>query len=89
MKKLLVSFGLMALGLAAGLSAPRIAAQSDSPAAVQKWEQFCEMPDKIRNKKPENRIQILSALMKKYGEEGYELVGIPGGEVVCLRRPAR
>lgn len=90
MKKFLASFCFVALGLAAGLTMPRIVAQSSSPGAVQKWEQFCETPHKIRNKKWENRFPIINATMKKYGDQGYELVEVgEGAASVCFRRPVR
>jgi hypothetical protein len=48
------------------------------------------MPHKIRNKKWENRFPIINAAMKKYGDQGYELVEVgEGAASVCFRRPVR
>lgn len=92
MKKLLVSFCLVALGLAAGLTVPRIFAQSDSQQGVQKWEQFCEVAAFSAAKRFAKDVEEWNASLKAHGAKGYELVGQAGsGSAVslCYRRPAR
>lgn len=90
MKKFLVSFCLVALGLAAGLTVPRIFAQSDSSGAIQKWEQFCEAAN-TRNK-ASKAVPAWNASMKAHGANGFQLVSVVvwgNFQYLCYRRPAR
>lgn len=83
MKKFVVSFCLVALGLGAGLTMPRILAQTDATTSVQKWEQLCE--------EEKGRGTRLNDRLKARGANGFELVGaVPVGSnysFVCYRRP--
>ena len=93
MKKSVVSFFLVALGLAAGFTMPRILAQSESPGTVRKWEQFCE-PHQSNRERIAKHVSDWNNAMKARGAEGYQLVQIVSSNsdlsfALCYRRPAR
>ena len=90
MKKFLVSFCLVALGLTAGLTVPRIFAQPGYPGAVQKWEQFCEAADRRNN--AEKAVPAWNASMRTHGANGFQLVSVEvwgNFQYLCYRRPAQ
>jgi hypothetical protein len=89
MKKFLASFCVVALGLAAGLAMPRIVAQSASPEAVQKWEQFCEMQPRIQKEKLDKRLPAYNEAIRARGEQGYQLVLILENQAFCYARQGR
>lgn len=86
MKQVVLSVGLLSLGLAVGLVVPGVFAQAPQ-AEVQKWEQFCERYSGT-GRKPLDKANASAAA---HGENGYQLVSLawPGDYTYCYRRPAR